>query len=88
MTAQKTQEIGALVMIVISLLVVAYLAISGDVASQGAMISVLAAGVGWSLRGRVETPAVGTTVGPGPGDAMVATSVTVTPTPDAGGRQP
>lgn len=49
-------EKAALGMIAVAMLVVAYLAtIGGSEQAQGAMIGVLTAGVGWALRGKVET---------------------------------
>ena len=53
---KRFQEFGALLMVLVALLAVTYLAIViQDKAAQGALMSVLSAGVGWSLRGKVET---------------------------------
>ena len=55
---KKFQEMGALIMVLTALLGVTYLAIVvQDKAAQGALMSVLSAGVGWSSRGKVETSA-------------------------------
>lgn len=76
---QKSVELGALGMVAIALGVVAYLAVQGSEQSQGALISVVSAGVGYFLRGRVETP---TTTGTGgSGSVTVTPSVTVTGQP-------
>lgn len=48
-------EKAGLVMIAAALLVVGYLAtVGGNEQAQGSMINVLAAGIGWALRGKVE----------------------------------
>lgn len=47
-------QIGALAMVAVSLAVVAGLAWMGNEQAQGSLISVVSAGVGYFLRGRVE----------------------------------
>ena len=54
MTVANIREIGGLAMVAASLGVVGYLAFMGSEAAQGALISILAAGTGYFLRGRVE----------------------------------
>jgi hypothetical protein len=54
MNSRNIQEVGALGMVAVSLCVVGWLAILGNEAAMGAMISVVSAGVGFFLRGRVE----------------------------------
>ena len=51
-------ELGALVMVAVALGSVTYLGITGNEAAQGALISVVSAGVGYFLRGRVVAPSV------------------------------
>ena len=70
MLVQRTVELGALGMVAVALSVVAYLAVTGSEQSQGAMISVVSAGVGYFLRGRVETPAAGAPGTPPTGDSQ------------------
>lgn len=53
----KSVELGALGMVAVALAVVSWLALGGNEQSAGALISVVSAGVGYFLRGRVETPA-------------------------------
>ena len=50
------KDVGALAMVVLAIAVVARLALEGNDSALGAMIATLAAGVGFFLRGRVETP--------------------------------
>ena len=45
---------GALAMVVMSMIVIAYLAVQGNEQSQGALIGVVSAGVGYFLRCKVE----------------------------------
>ena len=53
----KIRDLGALGLVMIALLVVAYKAvIAGSEPALGALISILAAGTGYFLRGRVEAP--------------------------------
>ena len=53
---KDVQEIGALVMVVIALLVISYAAtIGGSEQAEGALIGILAAGTGFFLRGKVES---------------------------------
>lgn len=53
----KIEAYGALFMVVIALLCVAYLGtLMDNEPAQGALISVVSAGVGFFLRGRVEKP--------------------------------
>lgn len=50
------KDVGALAMVILAIAVVARLALEGNDSALGAMIATLAAGVGFFLRGRVETP--------------------------------
>ena len=50
----QIQHLGALGMVAVSLAVVAYAALNGSEPALGAIISVVAAGVGYFLRGRVQ----------------------------------
>ena len=50
------KDVGALSMVILAIAVVARLALEGNDSALGAMIATLAAGVGFFLRGRVETP--------------------------------
>lgn len=55
---ENIRDFGGLALVLIAIFVVAWKAIiAGSEPALGAMISVLAAGVGYYLRGRVETPA-------------------------------
>lgn len=54
--ADQIQQIGAALMVGVSLVVVSVLAYQGNEQAQGALISILAAGTGFFLRGRVERP--------------------------------
>lgn len=55
--SDQLRDLGGLALVMIALLVVAWKAIvAGSEPALGAMISVLAAGVGFYLRGRVESP--------------------------------
>jgi hypothetical protein len=51
---EQIRETGALVMVAAALVVVSYLAFTGSEAAQGALISILAAGTGYFMRGRVQ----------------------------------
>ena len=50
---KRITEVGALGMVAVALAVVSYLAVMGSEQAAGALISVVAAGVGFFLRGRV-----------------------------------
>lgn len=50
----KAQELGALAMVAVALVVVAGLAWQGNEQAQGALIGVIAAGVSFYLRGRIQ----------------------------------
>ena len=52
----RMAEIGALGMVAVAILVVAWLALRGSEPALGAMISVVAAGISFFLRGRVSPP--------------------------------
>lgn len=52
----NAEKLGALGMVAVAMLVVAYLAGVGNEPAQGALISVVAAGVGYFLRGRLTPP--------------------------------
>lgn len=52
----KVQMLGALGMVVVALLVIAYLAVFDNEQAQGALIGVVSAGVGFYLRGKVIGP--------------------------------
>lgn len=52
----RITEIGALGMVAVALAVVSYLAVLGNEQSAGALIGVVAAGVGYFLRGKVQGP--------------------------------
>ena len=52
----QARELGALAMVAVSLAVVAYMAFSGNEQAQGALISVVSAGIGYYLRGRISQP--------------------------------
>ncbi len=56
MKTRQAQELGALAMVAVALLVVGWLAVNGDQAAVGAMIGVLAAGVSFFLRSKVVPP--------------------------------
>ena len=49
----KIQNLGALAMVAVSLTVVAWLAVNGNEPALGAIISVVSAGVGFFLRGKI-----------------------------------
>lgn len=48
------EKIGALGMVVLASAVVAWLALQGNEAAQGAIIAVVSSGTGYFLRGKVE----------------------------------
>ena len=54
--SEQIQQVGAALMVAVALGVVAYLAVVGNEQAQGALISILAAGTGFFLRGRVQSP--------------------------------
>ena len=54
MKVEAIQNIGALAMVAGAMLAVAWLALNGNEPSQGALIGVVSAGVGFFLRGKVE----------------------------------
>lgn len=56
MFLDKVQEAGPLVMVAVALVVVSILAYQGNEPALGALIGVVAAGVGYFLRGKVEQP--------------------------------
>ena len=51
----RIPEWGALGIVLIALLVVARMALNGNEAAIGALIGVVSAGVGYFLRGKIET---------------------------------
>lgn len=53
---KPTQNLIQLLLVVSALGVVAWLAITGDEPSRGAMLAALGTGVSWAFRGKVETP--------------------------------
>ena len=57
MSLDKASTLGALGMVAVALAAVTYLAVMGSEQAQGALIGVVAAGVGFYLRGKVEKPA-------------------------------
>ena len=54
MKMKEAQNIGALLMVMVALGVVSWLALQGNEQSGGALISVVAGGVSYFLRGRVQ----------------------------------
>ena len=53
---EQVTNAGALLMVGVALAVLSGLAWQGNEPAQGALISVVSAGTGYFLRGRVETP--------------------------------
>lgn len=52
---EQIEKIGALVMVGIAMVVLAYLAVQQVEQAQGALIAVVSAGTGYFLRGKVQT---------------------------------
>ena len=53
---KNAEHVIQLLMIAAAILVVSWLAVTGNEPAQGAMIGVVSAGVSYAFRGRVETP--------------------------------
>ena len=53
---ERIPEWGALAMVLLAMTIVARLALAGNETALGAMISVVSAGTGFFLRGRVSPP--------------------------------
>jgi hypothetical protein len=50
------RELGALGMVALAMVVIAYLAFMQSESALGALISVVSAGIGFYLRGRIQDP--------------------------------
>lgn len=54
MNVKSIQDVGSFAMVAVALAVVSILAYTGNEQAQGSLISVVSAGVGYFLRGKVE----------------------------------
>lgn len=57
--SQDIQDTGALAMVAVAMMVIGYLAFMGNETATGALISVISAGTGYYLRGRIAAPETG-----------------------------